>query len=77
VGFARHARDQLAGEADADARGVRWQLGEQAVVVPAPLAEATAGRVEGDAGHDDRVDHLRIDGRARGFGDAAVPRGER
>ena len=56
VGFWKCVIDQLPGEADADFEGVGAGGGEQAVVEPSAAAEASAARVEGEAGAQERVD---------------------
>ena len=61
VGFGGQVVDELLGEAGADRDAVGAETGQEAVVVPTPLAEPAAVRCERQAGHDDDIELGRVD----------------
>ena len=64
VGLGRQVVDELLGERRADRATAGAQPGQEAVVVPAALAEAAPVGREGEAGHDDDVEVAGSSGRS-------------
>lgn len=72
VFLARHPGDHLAGVGQSDPDRVRWQQGQQSVVVAAAASQSSTVQIEGHSGQNHHVDLVERTRTAGRFGNPAL-----